>query len=421
MIGNLGKLSLLGGEPAIRNPLPTIANRTGRDLGEEEMALVREVIESGALSFLYGTMVKRFETEFAERFGVPIAVAVSSGTAAIHTAMVYLDIGPGDEVIVPAITDMGSVIPVLLQNGIPVFVDVDPETYTIDVEDLRRKITDRTRAVVAVHLFGFPCDLDAIFAAIRSINDEVVVIEDCAQALLTEYKGRLVGTIGELGCFSFQQSKHITTGDGGMVIAKEDGKFGRKLRLCADKGWPRETYRDHLFLAPAYHMTELQAAVGIAQLRKANKLVDARIRAAKELSAELSDLGDSIKLPPERPWARNTYHLFVIRIEPTAFRASTEEICMALQAEGLDAKPGYLPQPLYRYPMLRDRITYGKTGCPFTCPHAREGSDHKYSNCPNAEKVCRETIVLPWNEFYTSENIEQISLALHKVLEYYRV
>lgn len=410
-------LAIHGGAPAVPAALPTIRNSTGRDIGKEELALLQEVVQSGSLSFLYGTMVSRFEQAFAALHEMRNAVAVSSGTAAIHTALVYLDVGPGDEVAVPAITDMGSVIPILLQNAIPVFVDVNPADSTIDPDDLRRKISDRTKAVQVVHLYGYPCRMDEVLEICRPRG--IPVVEDCAQALMTKYKGRAVGTIGDIGCFSFQQSKHITTGDGGMVISKRDSEYGRKLRLCADKGWPREVYRDHLFLAPAYHMTELQAAVGVAQLAKAERFVEARVSAAEALLDELSDI-EGISGLPVVPWASPTYHLFPLRVDLTVFSVGTAALSEALRAEGLEADPGYIPHPIYEYPIVKDRITYGQSGCPYTCEWAPPVTIQSAEDCVNAEAVCKGSLVLAWNEFYTDKHIREISSAFHKVLSYYR-
>jgi dTDP-4-amino-4,6-dideoxygalactose transaminase len=166
-------------------------------------------------------------------------------------------------------------------------------------------------------------------------------------------------------------------------------------------------------------MTELQAAVGIAQLAKARKLVDARIRAARLLLQMLEDL-QGIRLPVDLGWTKHTYHLFALGVEPKTFRVGTEALCTALQAEGLIAHAGYLPQPLYMYPVIRDMQTYGSTGCPFSCPHSTAHRTLRVLQCPNAERVCRETIVLPWNEFYTEAHLEQISDAIHKVLTFYQ-
>jgi len=215
----------------IEGPLPTICNASGRLFGEEKKKAVLAVLESGILGSTYGKVVRQFEQKFADLLKVKHAIAVSSGTAALHTAMVYLNPNPGDEILVSPITDMGTIIAIVCQQAVPVFVDIDPVTQNIDPAQLEKHISPCTKATPPVHIYGSPADMDPIMEVARKHN--LFVIEDCAQAHLTEYKGRLVGTIGDMGCFSFQQSKHITTGDGGIVVTHEDKKFGRELRLYA--------------------------------------------------------------------------------------------------------------------------------------------------------------------------------------------
>ena len=209
-------------------------DHSGRSLGEEEIAELTEVIRSGALSFLTGKKTAAFERGFADLLGVREAVAVANGTAALHTALIYLNPEPGDEVILSPVTDIGSAIPIMAQLAVPVFADVDPATQNITAATIEACLSPRTRAIVVTHVFGAPADMDPILELAARRN--LFVIEDCAQAHLATYKGRVCGTMGNLGCFSFQQSKHMTTGDGGMVVSNEDMRFGRALRQCGDKG-----------------------------------------------------------------------------------------------------------------------------------------------------------------------------------------
>jgi len=409
-------LALDGGVPQISYDLPTIKDNSGRSVGAEELALVAEVLASGNLGYLYGTKVKQFQKEWAARFSMRTAVAVSSGTAAIHTALVYLNIGPGDEVIVPAITDMGTIIAVLLQNAVPVFADVERHSQNIDPAAIEEKITKRTKAILPVHLYGFPCDMDPIMAIAH--RHGIPVVEDCCQAHLAEYKGRLVGTIGDLGCFSFQQSKHMTTGDGGMVMTNTDELRGRKLELCADKGWPREQYRNHLFLAPNYHMTELQAAVGIAQLRKLDGFVDSRRRSANLLTSMLLDL-DGVIPPQDTDWAKNTYYEYALGIEPDKFTGGNRTLAAALTAEGVKTAPSYLPTPIYMYDVIAKQETYGNTHCPFSCPQFPEMPAFSADMCPTAVAACRSMLFIPWNEKLQETHVADIAAAIRKVLQHF--
>jgi dTDP-4-amino-4,6-dideoxygalactose transaminase len=236
------RLAIDGGRPVVdpTAPLPTIANSSGRSLGAEELARLTEVIDSGSLGYITGTQTKALQDSFGAVYGTPHNVAVNSGTSSLHTALVYLNPEPGDEIICSPITDMGQIIAILMQLCVPVFVDIDPLTQNIDTTKIKAAVSPRTRGIVVTHIYGSPADMDPIMDI--AAEHDLCVIEDCAQALLAYYKGRLCGTIGHIGCFSFQQSKHLTTGDGGMVITNDThgARYGRQLALCHDKGWPRD-------------------------------------------------------------------------------------------------------------------------------------------------------------------------------------
>ncbi|MEX3975884.1 DegT/DnrJ/EryC1/StrS family aminotransferase [Paraburkholderia caribensis] len=411
------KLAIDGGDKAIISPLPTFRDASGRSLGSEEIEQLKEVIESGSLSFLSGSKTGEFERKFATLYGVKTAVSVSSGTASLHTAVSYLNPEPGDEILVSPITDMGSIIPILAQLAVPVFVDVDPETQNMDAAKLEAAITSRTKAIIVTHIYGNPADMDAIMEVANRHN--LFVIEDCAQAHLATYKGRLCGTIGHVGCFSFQQSKHMTTGDGGMVISNEDNRFGRELRQCSDKGWPRNKGgRDHLFLALNYHMTELQAAVGIAQLHKLQKMVDAR----RSSAFKLTELLEGSRVTPTKilPATTATFFFYTFRINPEDISVSTADFVKALVAEGIDCFLGYPGKmPLYRYPVIKDALTFGSSGFPYSLPGVENGARHRQPSCPEAEKACVETVCIWWNECLTREHVEQIAAAIRKVRSAY--
>jgi len=406
------KLALLGGEPAINERLPTVEDASGRFFGNEELELVTEVIKSGKMNYVIGSKTTRFENEFADKYGVGYAAACSSGTASIHGAVISLDLEPGDEVIVAPITDMGTIIPILMQNLVPVFADVDPELHNIDPLKIEEKVTGKTRAIIVVHMFGHPVDMDPVIKIARKYN--LYVIEDCCQAFLTRYKGRLCGTIGDIGCFSFQQSKHMTTGDGGMIITNND-KLGRRMKLCVDKGWPRDgEFRDHLFLAPAYHMTELQAAVGIAQLEKLDRIVECRRKIANMLTGMLSEL-KVIKPPVEREWAVHTYWKYPIKVDLDGITSDMDAIAHALKMEGLECWAGYTKVPIYMYNVLTIPYTYGRSGYPLANAEVKYGQ----GLCPNAEKDLKEMIVLPISERYEEKHLIAVFSALKKVFDYY--
>lgn len=413
----MNHLAMNGGPKAIEEPLPSFRDHSGRSLGDEEIAELTDVIRSGALSFLTGRKTAAFERGFADLLGVREAVAVANGTAALHAAVIYLNPEPGDEIILSPVTDIGTAIPIMAQLAVPVFADVDPATQNLTAATIEACLTSRTRAIIVTHVFGAPADMDPIMELAERRG--LFVIEDCAQAHLATYKGRICGTIGHLGCFSFQQSKHMTTGDGGMVVANEDKRFGRELRLCGDKGWPRaKGGRDHLFLAPNYHMTELQAAVGLAQLKKLPAMVQARIDAADRLTARLAEV--DVEPAAILPNSRGVFFYYAFRLDPTGLRAPVKEVMRAMSAEGIDGFIGYPgPIPLYRYPVIRERLTFGSSGWPFTLPGVTRNWDYSDSLCPEAEKACAETICMWWSEGLTAVHADQIGDAIEKVVTAY--
>ncbi|MCA3640801.1 MAG: DegT/DnrJ/EryC1/StrS family aminotransferase [Hyphomicrobiales bacterium] len=413
----MNHLAMNGGPKAIEEPLPSFRDHSGRSLGDEEIAELTDVIRSGALSFLTGRKTAAFERGFADLLGVREAVAVANGTAALHAAVIYLNPEPGDEIILSPVTDIGTAIPIMAQLAVPVFADVDPATQNVTAATIEACLTPRTRAIIVTHVFGAPADMDPIMELAERRG--LFVIEDCAQAHLATYKGRICGTIGHLGCFSFQQSKHMTTGDGGMVVANEDKRFGRELRLCGDKGWPRaKGGRDHLFLAPNYHMTELQAAVGLAQLKKLPAMVQARIDAADRLTARLAEV--DVEPAAILPNSRGVFFYYAFRLDPTGLRAPVKEVMRAMSAEGIDGFIGYPgPIPLYRYPVIRERLTFGSSGWPFTLPGVTRNWDYSDSLCPEAEKACAETICMWWSEGLTAVHADQIGDAIEKVVTAY--
>ncbi|WP_283136270.1 DegT/DnrJ/EryC1/StrS family aminotransferase [Rhizohabitans arisaemae] len=369
---------------------PSAADTTGRTLGDEEVAAVERVIRSGMLNSVWGTEAKALEREMAALYGARHAVACSSGTAALHLAVVAAAPDPGDEIVTTPVTDFGTVAPILAQNAVPVFADVDPLSGNLDPEAVRAAITPRTRAIMAVHLFGAPAALDEL----RAIADEhgLTLIEDCAQAWLGELPdGRPVGRIGEVGCFSLQQWKHITCGDGGLVITDDDAP-AQAMRLFADKGWDRAGGRHHLSFGLNYRMTELQAAVARCQLAKLPGVVAARRRWALRLRAELAGL-PGLALPDPRGHA---WWYFPIVLPG----GGAPELAAKLAADGIPVRSGYLAEPLNRAP-LWDGPIYGTSRFPLSGPPA---------DCPQAQRLIDETLlIVEVNENYTAGHVTAIA------------
>jgi len=391
--------------------LPSDADHTGRDLGEEELALLREVIESGTLNCTKGTQVKAFERALAAKFGVPHARAVTSGTAAIHAAIAAIDPEPGDEIITTAITDMGAIAPILYQQAIPIFADVDPVSLNVTPEAVAERVTPRTRAIIATHLFGNPCDV----VEIKRIADAkgIPVIEDCAQAFLATQRGRLVGTIGAIGVFSLQQGKHMTTGEGGVVITA-DPAYARWMTLFSDKAWGYgDPKPDHYFLALNYRMTDLQGAVARAQLEKLDGVVARREQAAWQLTELLSDL-PGLTLPAPLPNATHVYWKYPLIVDPEVIEGGADALGAALKAGGVFCAPRYIQKPAFQCQVLAERKTYGKSRCPYSCRAREDGREIEYNaaDYPGTMQGLARVVVLPWSEFYTDEHVSFIASAV---------
>src|SRR5699024_3280833 len=396
------------GTPLRTEPLPVVSDAAGRTLGEEEVHAAAEVIRSGRLNSTVGERTATLEREFADYMGSRHASASSSGTAAIHAAIAAVDPEPVDEIITTVLSDAGTVMPILAQNALPVFADVDPGTGNLDVDSVRAAITPHTRAILAVLLFGAPAPVHAL----RALADEhdLYLIEDCAQAYLTEVgpERALAGTVGHLGCFSLQQSKHITAGDGGLTISDDDA-LARRARLFVDKAWPRDTgERTHLFLGLNYRMTEIQAAIARVQLTRLAGDVCARRESAAVLTAAVQELDGLAAAPAEG----TSYWQFPLFLDPEVAGGDALRYAEALRAEGIPANGGYITRPLYLTPALAEQHTYGRSGWPLS-----EGRQTFAPGlCPVTEALIGgRLLVVSWNEHYTAQDVTDIVAALRKV------
>jgi perosamine synthetase len=359
------QLAIEGGPKAVPARLPGFNEAAGRTFGPEEEALVIEALRSGCLSRNGGTMVKRLEADFAAALGVSHAVACSGGTTCVHLAVAALDLEPGDEVIVPPVTDIGSILPVLWQNAVPVFADVNPRTMVLDPAAVERQITSRTRAVIAVHLAGMACPMKELLALAKARG--IVLIEDCSQAYWAEYDGKLVGTMGDIGCFSLQQSKHMTCGEGGLMVTSNPA-YARRALLFSDKAWPRDIGGlgscRFLFLSQNYRMSELQGAVALAQLGKVKATVERRRARAAELTRLLAGMKE-VSAPEVPAGIRHSFWLYMLRVNEEEAGVTTQRFGDALVAEGVPAWVRYIVDPLYLSPVFTGPATYGKSGYPF--------------------------------------------------------
>ena len=427
------QLALNGGPPVKTTPFGK-----GRRFGEEEVQQLLEALEQNTLFYHHGQKVKTFLRDFNALYGVQYSVAVSSGTAAIHVALGAAGITVGDEVITSPITDQGTVIGILYQNAIPVFADLEPHTYNLDPRSVEARITPRTKAIVAVHLAGNPCDMDAIMDIAR--RHKLKVIEDCAQSWLCRYKGRLAGTIGDYGCFSTNDFKHISTGDGGIVTVNSgDEADYRDTHAFADKNYRRfdgNIRADIAYLAPNYRMTELQGAVGIAQLKKLTGICETRHRYGDRITEGIHDVPGIVPHQVhDGGWSSYWFYMLRMKLnhEETKgtenvevqsgssdagclrLRCTRAEFSQALAAEGIPNSPGYIADVVYMHSLFRERHAYRDSHFPFDL------SDMRYERglCPTAEAILKDCVRLDVNEFYTPQDIEDVIAAIRKVATYY--
>jgi len=410
------KLALLGGKKVRDKPFPPHPI-----IGEEEKKAVMEVLDSGKLStfiaspgehFLGGKKIRQFEGDFASYFGVKYAVAFNCATSALHAAVAACGVKVGEEVIVPPYTFTSTATCALMHNAIPVFVDIQPDIFCMDPAKIEAAITPRTRAIIPVHLFGNAAEMDAIMAIAKKNN--LKVIEDCAQAPGGRYKGKYVGTIGDCGIFSFQETKNIMTGEGGMLITDSE-QIAEVARMVRNHGemvlesQVQRTYRSD-FLGWGYRMTELEAALGIEQLKKLDKLNSHRIELASYFAEGLAHV-DGLTPPVVSPYVKHVYYTFPMKYDEGKIGISRELFRKAVVAEGIPLGAGYV-RPLYLNPLYHENK-------PFVYKYFGQGISYDKGICPVTERlhekelittpVCRPPAALA--------DMDDIIRAIRKVIE----
>ncbi|MBX2835540.1 MAG: DegT/DnrJ/EryC1/StrS family aminotransferase [Gammaproteobacteria bacterium] len=393
--------------------LPSDQDASGRTLGEDEIAALQAVINSGTLNSTKGSFVKQFETDFAKLVGAKHAFACANGSAAVHLAIAAINPEPGDEIITTSITDMGALTPILYQGAIPVFCDVDPETCNVTAADIKKCITDKTKAIIVTHLFGNPCEMDEILSLAKENN--IPVIEDSAQAFMATYDGKYVGTLGAVGCFSLQQGKHITTGEGGLVVCNDDA-IARRMFLFVNKAWGYgDKNPDHYFAALNYRLTELQGAVAVAQLKKLDWVAKTRIDLAQELSKQLTGVR-GLRTPKTNPRAVHTYWKYCLRVDDTVVSGGSVALAAALREYGIASAPRYIQKPAFECQVFQDQNTFGSSRWPFTLasPSAVDYSKEKF---PGTYEALEGILVLPFNEKYTQDHIDFIAESVKACIE----
>lgn len=316
---------------------PTLAGR--------ELQYVTDCIKTNWISSK-GSYLAKFEEKFSRFCNAKHGIATSSGTTALHLALVALGIGQNDEVIVPTLTMIATANPVIFAGATPVFVDSEPNTWNINVKAIEEKISDRTKAILPVHIYGHPVDMDPLLKIAKKFS--LFVVEDAAEAHGAEYKGNVVGCLGDVGCFSFYTNKIITTGEGGMAVTNND-ETAEKLESFRDLAHSKEKRYLHYEIGYNYRMTNLQAAIGLAQMEKIEEYINARRKNAKLYNSLLKDV-EGVTLPPEAGWAKSIYWLYSILIEDV-FGIGRDELISKLTERGIETRPFFIPmhkQPIFK-------------------------------------------------------------------------
>lgn len=355
-------------------------------IGEEEVKAVADVVRSTWLT--QGECVQKFENKFAEYAGIKEAVAVFNGTAALHLSMISAKVRQGDEVIVPSFTFIATVNAVRYQGAIPVFADIDPKTFNILPEDIEKKITNKTKAIIPVHYGGQMADMDAIMEIAK--EHDLCVIEDAAEAHGAKYKGKHAGTFGDLAIFSFTPTKPITTGEGGMIFTN-DSEVAEQLRMLRNHGMDAPYH--HIMLGYNYRMTEMQAALGLVQLNKLDEILEKKNKIAKLYNQKLQDV-DGITTPYVAPYTTmHGYMIYTIKVNEQLSKMSRDKMMSLLAKYGIETKI-YFP-PVHMQPYYKS-LGYNEGILPIT------------------ESICKEVLSLPCYAKLSKENIDHILAVIKK-------
>ncbi len=390
-------------------------------IGKEEKKQVLDVLDSGNIStfiastgknFLGGEKIKEFEEKFSKKIGTKFGVAFNSGSSALHAAVVSVGVNPGQEVIVPPTTFTSTATSCLMHNTIPVFCDVKSDTYCIDPKKIEELISPLSKAIIPVHLFGHSCDMDEILEISKKYN--LKVIEDCAQALDGEYKNKTLGTMGNCSIFSFQESKAIMTGEGGMLLT-DDEEIASTARMVRNHGevvlpsMKQRSYKTE-FLGWGYRMTELEAAIGIAQIDKLDSLNTERIKLGAYLSNEINKI-DGLK-HVKYDHVKHVYWMFGFTFDEKIIGITRDRFCEALMAEGIPCFAGYV-EPLHLNPIYTEKQA-------FVFKHYSGNAKYGKGTCPNAELLHEKHLIntIVCRPPATIDDMKDIVDAIHKIIKY---
>jgi perosamine synthetase len=354
---------------------------------KEEKREIMKVLDSGYLSL--GPVYKKFEEEFARKIGTKYACAVSSGTAGLHLAMIAAGIKEGDETITTPFSFIASANCILYVGAKPVFVDIDPVTYNIDVNKIEKKINKKTKAILAVHIFGQPADMGPILKLSKKYN--LKLVEDACESAMAEHKGKKVGTFGESAVFAFYPNKQMTTGEGGMVVTDRKDIYNLCCSLRNQGRTEDMQWLDHERLGYNYRMDELSAALGLAQLKRIDWLIEERQKVARFYGEYLKNFSDLVQVPVTASFNTNTWFVYVVKIKNK--KINRDEIIKRLRQEGISSKP-YLPS-IHLFDFYRKEFSY------------------KEGDFPVSEDVSRYSLALP---FYVGLKKKDIGYIVNKLI-----
>ncbi len=358
-------------------------------LSDKELEYVTDCLKTNWISSK-GKYIEEFEGKFANYCGCRYGISTTNGTTALHLALVSIGIGPDDEVIVPAFTMISTVFAVVYTGAKPVLVDAEPETWNINTAKIEERITSKTKAILPVHIYGHPCDMDPIMELAKRHN--LSVIEDAAEAHGAEYKSRKAGGIGHVNCFSFYANKIITTGEGGMVVTNNKD-IAEKAMSLKDLAHSKDKRFLHTDLGYNYRMTNLQAAIGLAQFERIDELVERRRGNACLYNSLLRDI-KGIRLPPEKEWAKNVYWMYSILVEDE-FGMSRDALMEKLAENEIDTRTFFIP--MHQQPVFNNMGLF-------------EGESY-----PVAEELSQKGLYLPSGSGLTKEQIEYVCQTISEI------
>ncbi len=388
---------------------------------QEEIDAVADVMKSGRLWLYNGRYIPEFEEDFARYVGTKHAITFFNCTCALEAALAAAKIGPGHEVITTPFTFIATQTAIVRQNAIPVFVDIDPRTYNLDPAAVDDAVTEHTKAIMCVSIFGHPVDMDPLMDVARKHG--LVVIDDAAHSLGAEYKGRKVGALADMTAFSFTAPKAMTSGGEGGIVTTNDDEFAKRLTLLRAFGYDRPSCLEagmlkHDILGWNARMTELQAAMGVVQLRKLDGFNQKRIENARYLTERLSKV-EGVEPPFVDERVKHVFWHYAIRVKSDVLGVTRDEFRKALRAEGVESRVQY-SMPNYRQPFIQDLRGHADTTCPYCCPLYGGSIDYSQVSLPVVEQACTETLSIPVHNLLSRDQLENVALAIEKIASYYR-